>query len=663
MLFDTVTYNSIKEKRKLVLLLFFIFSANCLAVQTPAPTSQLKVEDIANQKKRADSLFDSSKNDIKNGNFKQANSALNKSLVIFKNINDDKAIGNCFSRIATIHFYQSEFPDALLNFEKSITYFDKANFKKGTASSMNNKGAIYYYLGNYSKALDNYKKAMTLHESLNDETQLAATTQNIGNIYLDLKDFSNAMKHFEIAKDIYKKTSNTKALSQVSNNIGDLYMKQENFETALSNFEMSLKLATENNEKQIQVEVLFNLGKLYERQNEYIASLAYYNQSLNLSKAINSSLYESSSLIALGGIKLLQNKKLDALRNCTRGLEIAKELNVISIQEEACKCLYESYKSTNQLRKALFYNEQMHLLKDSLNLKQTTDKILNMEFEKETLLDSIAYVEKERKAELAHLQIVERKEKQRNIFIIAGCFALIIAGGVFSRLNFVKKSKARLQVEKDRSEHLLLNILPEEIAEELKEKGFVDAQDFDTATILFTDFKSFTETASQLSPQELVEEINVCFKAFDAIMETYNIEKIKTIGDAYMAAGGLPQPDTNSVKNTILAAIEMQAFVTKRKQENNVLQKPAFEMRVGIHVGPIVAGIVGVKKFQYDIWGDTVNTASRMESNSMVGKVNISQDTYELVKNEDDLAFEYRGKVAAKGKGKLEMYFVTKVNG
>ena len=152
----------------------------------------------------------------------------------------------------------------------------------------------------------------------------------------------------------------------------------------------------------------------------------------------------------------------------------------------------------------------------------------------------------------------------------------------------MKKSKARLQIEKDRSEHLLLNILPEEIAEELKEKGFVDAQDFDTASILFTDFKSFTETASHLTPQELVEEINVCFKVFDHIMEEYNIEKIKTIGDAYMAAGGLPQPDINAVKNTILAALDMQAFIRKRKQENDLRYKPAFEMRVSIHVGPIV---------------------------------------------------------------------------
>ena len=237
---------------------------------------------------------------------------------------------------------------------------------------------------------------------------------------------------------------------------------------------------------------------------------------------------------------------------------------------------------------------------------------------------------------------------------------MVIALGVWSRLNYTKKAKARLQIEKDRSEHLLLNILPEEIADELKAKGFVDAQDFETASILFTDFKSFTETASKLSPQALVEEINVCFKAFDAIIEQYQIEKIKTIGDAYMAAGGLPKPDINAIKNTILAALDMQDFIVKQKKENDHLNKPAFDMRVGIHVGAVVAGIVGIKKFQYDIWGDTVNIASRIESNGETGKVNISQTTYDYIKNDTDFKFEYRGKIAAKGKGDIEMYFVYK---
>jgi len=146
----------------------------------------------------------------------------------------------------------------------------------------------------------------------------------------------------------------------------------------------------------------------------------------------------------------------------------------------------------------------------------------------------------------------------------------------------------------------------------------------------------------------------------------YGIEKIKTIGDAYMAAGGLPIPTDDSVKNTVQAALEMQEFITRRKVEMDVEGKQAFEMRVGIHTGPVVAGIVGIKKFQYDVWDDTVNTASRMESTGEVGKVNISQSIYELIQAAERsrgaplFNFIHRGKIKAKGKGEMNMYFVTK---
>ncbi|WP_420551235.1 adenylate/guanylate cyclase domain-containing protein [Tenacibaculum aiptasiae] len=611
-----------------------------------------------NQKNLADSLLKTSRKYLKEGDFKVARNHLEKSLTIYKNLGNNKFIGNCYSKIATTYYYQGEFSNALSNYTKSIEYFKKSNFLKGVASSLNNTGAIYYYLGNYSKALDYYKKALNIQDGLNNKLQIAFATQNIGGIYLELNDLHNAKRNFLLAKEVYSEKKEMKSLSKVLNSIGDVNLKEKNYDEALSNFKKSLKISRSKNEKQVQIEVLFNLGKLYELQKNYQKSLINYRTSLKLSKEINNNLYESSNLIALGNIDLKLNKKFEAIKKCKRGLEIAKKINAISIQEEACKCLYDAYKTTNNLFAALKYNEQMHVLKDSLNLKQTSDKILNMQFEKEMLLDSIAHVEKERKAELLHQKIVQKKESQRNIFMLIGCFAFLSAIGIFSRLRFVKKSKARLQVEKDRSEHLLHNILPEEVAEELKQKGYVDAQDFDKASILFTDFKSFTETASHLTPQELVEEINICFKAFDEIIEYYQIEKIKTIGDAYMAAGGLPKPDADAVKKTILAAIDMQNFIVKRKQENIIHNKPAFDMRVGIHVGPIIAGIVGVKKFQYDVWGDTVNIASRMESNGEVGKVNISSNTYELVKQEPNLTFEYRGKITAKGKGELKMYFV-----
>ncbi|MBP6389247.1 MAG: response regulator [Flavobacteriales bacterium] len=224
--------------------------------------------------------------------------------------------------------------------------------------------------------------------------------------------------------------------------------------------------------------------------------------------------------------------------------------------------------------------------------------------------------------------------------------------------KMVKDRTHELSREKDRSEELLKNILPANVAAELKHKGAAEAKHFNNVTVLFSDFKEFTRVSEQLTPTELVEELNVCFNAFDRIMEKYGVEKIKTIGDAYMAAGGVPDPSGGMPLAVVLAGLEMQQIMHERQIERRAQGQPTFEMRVGIHTGPVVAGIVGRRKFQYDIWGDTVNIASRMETTGEPGEVNISNATYALVKDEPDLLFTPRGKVTAKGKGEMEMYYV-----
>lgn len=224
----------------------------------------------------------------------------------------------------------------------------------------------------------------------------------------------------------------------------------------------------------------------------------------------------------------------------------------------------------------------------------------------------------------------------------------------------LEKQNALLAGEKRKSEELLLNILPADIAEELKEKGHSDAQLIPSAAVLFTDFKGFTEMSTKISPKDLVQDLHQCFSAFDEICEIYDIEKIKTIGDAYMAAGGLGRQNKNSHSNTIKAALAMRDFIEAGKEAKIKAGLPYFEIRVGVHCGPVIAGIVGLKKFQYDIWGDTVNTASRMESHGAVGKVNISRDAFNLVREDNSFSFVNRGFIETKGKGALEMYFADR---
>jgi class 3 adenylate cyclase len=222
---------------------------------------------------------------------------------------------------------------------------------------------------------------------------------------------------------------------------------------------------------------------------------------------------------------------------------------------------------------------------------------------------------------------------------------------LFRSFRHQQHSNELLSREKQRSDTLLHNILPEEVAEELKETGGAHAKQFDHVSVLFTDFVNFTGTAETLSPQVLVRELHECFSAFDGIIEKNGLEKIKTVGDAYVAACGLPVENAEHAQKCVKAALEILEFMEARRRHER-----AFEIRIGINSGPVVAGIVGVKKFAYDIWGDTVNTAARLEQSGAPGRINISQSTYELVR--DKYACEYRGKIAAKNKGEVEMYFI-----
>ncbi|MDF3819094.1 adenylate/guanylate cyclase domain-containing protein [Leptospira sp. 96542] len=224
-----------------------------------------------------------------------------------------------------------------------------------------------------------------------------------------------------------------------------------------------------------------------------------------------------------------------------------------------------------------------------------------------------------------------------------------------AQIDIRQKAQA-IEKSLEESDRLLRNILPIKIVERLKEKGFAEPEFFSSVSVLFTDFKGFTDVAELMTPSELVEQLDLSFAQFDSITEMYNLEKLKTIGDSYMAAGGLPEPNNTHPVDIVRAGLEIKDFMETIKTIRMDQGFPYWELRIGIHTGPVVAGVIGNKKFAYDMWGDTVNTASRMESSGEVGKVNISRTTYELVK--DFFNCEYRGKISAKNKGTIDMFFV-----
>lgn len=227
---------------------------------------------------------------------------------------------------------------------------------------------------------------------------------------------------------------------------------------------------------------------------------------------------------------------------------------------------------------------------------------------------------------------------------------------VFERTKEIDLQKQHLEVEKDRSDKLLLNILPKEIADELKNTGQATPRYYKEVSILFVDITNFSLMVKTMSTNDLVKDLDFIFSAFDDIALKHRLEKIKTIGDAYMCVGGLPIPNETHACDTVTAGLEMLAFIEEWKKKKHALSGEALNLRIGIHSGPVTAGVVGKSKFQFDIWGDAVNLASRMETSSEPGKINLSAITYEKVKAH--FTCEYRGQYQVKNMGKVDMYFV-----
>ena len=594
------------------------------------------------------------------GDYAKALEFYQLSLKINQEIGDKKGIAPVISNIGSLYYSQGDYPKSLEYYQRGLKIYEEIGEKKGRAPVISNIGSIYHNQGDYPKALEYYQRSLKIHEEIGNKKRSAPVISNIGSIYYSQGEHDKALEYYQRGLKIRKEIGDKRGIAFTMGNIGNVYKTKGNNTKALEYYQRSWKIYQEIGDKKGNAHIIGNIGEIYQNNSDYSKALEYFQRSLKIREEIGDKRGIAFTMSNIGNIYQAKANYIKALEYCEKGLLISEKIGILKEEKHACQCLFDTYKFMGKGNKALFYLEKIKVIDDSLAMQKTNKKLKQMELSKKMFTDSIATLEKERLLEEASQEEVRKKNRTENIAFAAGVFILLLAAGLYGRVRLLRKSKATLQLEKDHSENLLLNILPKEIAQELKQKGKAEARDFDLVSILFTDFKGFTEASAKMSASLLVSELNACFEVFDGITEKYKIEKIKTFGDSYMVAGGLPLPTKDSVRNTVLAALDMQAFIIKRKAENEAQNKPTFEMRVGIHTGSVVAGIVGIKKFQYDIWGDSVNTASRMETNGAVGKVNISQSTYEIIKNDPEFAFVSRGKIEAKGKGEINMYFVEK---
>jgi adenylate cyclase len=587
------------------------------------------------------------------GNYPRALEYYEKCLAINEKTGDKRAIAGALGNIGNIYKEQADYPRALKYYEKCLSIQKEIGNKPDIARTLLNIGDIYYSQGNYPRALEYKEKSLAIMEEIGDKSGIARALGGIGNIYGKLDEYSRALEYFKKCLAINEKTGDKNSIALNLNWIGVIYHKQDDYSRALEYYEKSLAIREEIGDKNGIADNLINIGAFYADQANYPRALEYYEKSLAINVEIGDKKDIASCLGNIGLLYQKQGNNTRALGYFQKSLSLAEEIGDLTRQKDAYEDLYNSYKALGNSDKALEYYEKMIVARDSIYNEENTKKLVQIDMQYEfNRKEAAAKAEQDKKDAIAGEEM-EKQKLVRNSFIGGFAVVLLFAGVFFRQRNKIGKEKAR-------SEELLLNILPEEVAEELKAKGNAEAKLIDDATVLFTDFKGFTGMSELLTPRELVADLNYCFSAFDGIMQKYGIEKIKTIGDAYMAAGGLPTPNATHAKDVVLAALEICDFIEKGKVDKMANNLPYFEIRVGVHTGPVVAGIVGVKKFQYDIWGDTVNTASRMESAGEEGKVNISQNTYELLKEDSEFNFVSRGKIEAKGKGEIEMYFVSK---
>jgi len=354
-----------------------------------------------------------------------------------------------------------------------------------------------------------------------------------------------------------------------------------------------------------------------------------------------------------GQFLVRHNHNREAIDKFIQSYKVAREVPYFDYMLNASSQLEKLYSQMGDFRNAYKYSVNVRELIDSISTLSKREQIMKDNINREQQV-------RQKNIDLQNLENERKMSQQRtekNTMEGVVVFLFILSFVIFRNYRSQKRSNIKLDEEKKRSERLLLNILPAETAEELKQTGSAKAKYFKEVTVMFTDFINFTQTSEKMTADELVKEINFYFSEFDKIISKYGIEKIKTIGDSYMCVGGLPVSNESHAHDVVSAALELQEFMEIQKLLRARNNRIWFEARIGIQSGPVVAGIVGTRKFAYDIWGNTVNAASTLEASGEPGKVNISGYTYNLVK--DYFSCTYRGKIQTKHKGMMDMYFVN----
>jgi class 3 adenylate cyclase len=552
--------------------------------------------------------------------------------------------GEVLNNLGAAHERIGEYSAALRRYREAIDLRTRIGDRMGLANSFANLAVLYRKQGETKGALEANLRALNHARAIADPDLEQNALINLALLYQYLELPAEAHRHYASADSLARARDDRRALARILNGQGGLYTQAGQADSALHLYRRSLALRKALHDEAGMATVFANLAEVLEAQGDPVAALAYLDSciAIRAPRGDRSGLVHAQSRRA--GILLRAGRAAEALRHARAAQAFAAQTGSLNDQLMATKALSEALAGTGDHRGALEQLRAHQAFKDSLNSSERAQELLREDFrlsiERLRVSDSLA-LESERQLADVRVQAMHARSRwQWTAVAVSGASALLL----LLLYRAVRKGKRR-------SDELLLNILPAQVADELKRDGRAQAVRFDQATVIFADIVGFTALSERLGPEQLVRVVDACFSAFDRVVLEHGAEKIKTVGDAYMAVCGVPRPSDDHALKAARTALGMLAAVERLDLEGLRLQ-----VRIGLHSGPVVAGIVGLNKFQYDIWGDTVNTAARMQAASEPGRINVSGATRAALGQRG--RFEARGNLDVKGKGAVEMHFL-----
>lgn len=537
----------------------------------------------------------------------------------------------------------NDYTKSLQSFQQSLAYFKQADDTQGIAYATSNLGAVYDSLGNYDLALENYIEAARINDGLGNTEEIASNYNNIGNLHASQQNSELALQYFTDAMALFEEMDSKEGLAYTNTNMGHFFSNFGYYDEAYGFYLKSLRLNIEIGNQNDLANSFNNIASIFEIKENYTKASEYYSNALDIYQELDNLEGAINVTNNLGTIEFKRKDFERALELHTSAFEASKTLSYDEGLEASIFNLSMDYEALDMPSEAIDLKSLYIELQKVLFSQEQSENIANAQIVYET-------EKKDAEIEQKALEIQEQAARvRRQLIIIAIAAGIIILVTILGYIIYKERQK---------SEKLLLNILPKKVADDLKVYGKTEPENFENCSVYFSDIVSFTSTSENLDPKYLIEELSDMFTTFDGIMDTYGCERIKTIGDAYMAVSGMPIPEEKHAENMIDAALDILDALKVRGEKAEI----NWRIRIGINSGKIVGGVVGVKKYLYDVFGDTINTASRMESNSEPMRLNISTHTYEIVAHmTDKYVFTEREALEVKGKGMLNMYFVDRI--